>query len=272
MFQLIKNIFGFREVSQNKSVVQTHQAETASDSDSNYGQSILGERHVLTVLDSRGIYKRIVRVVDDAGVSHRVELTDVYADELTFVGLKPSIDAVIRYTSRQAATGMLQSLIPDLQCKNKPEKPAKKPKTTPVMAVETKDAASEAGPQSGAGEQQGLVSQSDSTGTSNVPSDKKAQEFRKQKKCAGKVTFAGFTQFSPPAPQKPYEVFSVTVKPEGQSEASFSGIDLQEKFIAGEFAVGDFVEIEFKGKIDFEVNEGGKVKKRKKNLYSVTKI
>lgn len=89
------------------------------------------------------------------------------------------------------------------------------------------------------------------------------------KKAKGKIVFAGENTIQPIG-GRPYQTFSMSLRTD-DGDVIFSGVDLEKKFRAGHFAVGDVVFIE-KTIAEFVNEFGGKREVRVRNEYKVTVI
>lgn len=89
------------------------------------------------------------------------------------------------------------------------------------------------------------------------------------KKAKGKIVFAGENTIQPIS-GRPYQTFSMSLRTD-DGDVIFSGVDLEKKFRAGHFAVGDVVFIE-KTIAEFVNEFGGKREVRVRNEYKVTVI
>lgn len=105
-----------------------------------------------------------------------------------------------------------------------------------------------------------------STTSQDQPETPKARE---STQAEGKVIFAGENMIYPKG-RRPYWTFSVTLQT-SKGEVVFSGVELEKKFRAGEFACGDRISIG-KSTYEFVMEMNGARQVRTKNQYRVTML
>lgn len=180
----------------------------------------------------------------------RTNLTYVLGEELVAFGFPVTSDGALEYTLSQIKQGVLAGV-------------AQHRSMTPATApTSTTDAAK---PES----VNPHVPRDERPLERNAVSNKPKAEKPQMNQATGRVISIGKRRVTPEG-RAPYESFSVVLSTK-DGEAVFSGVDLQEKFVKGDFDEGDVVSIA-KNTVNYTVEINGKEVKRRKNEFKVERV
>ncbi|WP_234265180.1 hypothetical protein [Hydrogenophaga sp. NFH-34] len=203
-------------------------------------------------------YQRFVREAKGELTVIRQDLSPIVPGELEELGFEVNLESALDYTLKQIRKGVLKGL--ESLAEGKPSAMAK-PEVPASPAAQSAPASVPP-----------AATHLDGNGAGVNPADQaegKAQQHRQS--ATGKVVSAEVKTVSPQG-RRSYKAFTVTLIDPKAGEVSFSGVDLQERFIRGDFAVGDTISVK-KGREHFTVtHDDGSANVRTKNVFEITRI